>query len=751
MALTQSCRNIKLTTPLGDDALLLQRMTGSERLGRLYEFQLDLVSEERQRLDVNKLLGESVSITFDMPNDECREFNGIVTRIAHVGERNRQAMYHATVRPWLWLLTRTSDCRIFQKKTAKDIIIEVLSEGEYQSNFEDNLTGQYRQWEYCVQYRETDFNFVSRLMEQEGIYYYFKHKDGQHTMVLCDGISGHETVPGYESVPYFPDSGDRVERDHLNHWSVTHQVQPGAYALNEYDFTKPTQKLQVESTHSYQHTHGAFEIYDYPGEYEKFDEGEHYAKMRLEELTAAHEVAEASGDAAGLHCGCLFSLENTGIKDYHKQYLVTQASYMLESDDFDSGGGSGEDEFSISLSAIDSQTIYRAVRSTPKPLVQGPQTAMVVGPSGEEIHTDEFGRVKLQFHWDRYGKKDENASCWVRVSQLWAGKGWGGIHIPRIGHEVIVEFLEGDPDRPIITGGVYNGDNGVPYGLPGSATQSGIKSRSSKGGGGGNFNEIRMEDKMGSEELYIHAEKNQNNMVENDETTTVGHDRTEKVGNDETISIGNNRKEDVKVDETILIGSNRSVTIGSDKKETIGKNKTETIAMAKTLTIGKGYQATVGGGMNETVAMAKAQQVGGNKSTGVNGNVSESYKKDQTTDVSNNQTLKVGKDQSQTIGKNQTTSVGENQKQSVGKNQEASVGENQTTSVGKDQSITVGKKLTINAGDEITIVTGKASITMKKDGTIQISGKDISVTGKGAINAKADKNIVMKGQKILQN
>jgi type VI secretion system secreted protein VgrG len=437
-----------------------------------------------------------------------------------------------------------------------------------------------------------------------------------------------------------------------------------------------------------------------------------------------------------MQTGCLFTLLEHPRDDQNREYLVTSATHTIHSDVFEgSTAAKGQDLYSNSFSAIDSKTPFRPARTTPKPHIRGPQTAIVVGPSGEEIHTDEHGRVKLQFHWDRYGKSDENSSCWVRVSQVWAGKNWGAMHIPRIGQEVIVEFLEGDPDRPIITGRVYNGEQIPPYGLPANKTQSGVKSRSSKGGSGANFNEIRMEDKKGAEQLYVHAEKNQDNIVENDETTSVGHDRTETVGHNETISIGhdrteivanneqisigNNRTEQVAVNETIAIGFNRSVTIGMNKTETIAINKAETIGAAKELTIGGLYQVSVGAVMNETVALAKTQEVGATKSTTVAGDVSENYNSSQSTSVAN--------DHTESIGKNQTLSIGEN------------------------QTIQVGKNLTIEVGDQIVIQTGKASITLKKDGTIQISGKDITINGSGKIDVKASNNITMKGQKILQN
>jgi type VI secretion system secreted protein VgrG len=739
MPVTQQNRELEITTPLGVDVLLIRDMTVTEELGRLYTINVELNSLED--IDFLNLLGQNVTVRLDLPNGR-RFFNGYVGSISQSENEGQYAVYQASIHPWLWFLTRTADCRIFQDKTVPEIIKEIFDELGF-TDVEDKLSAAYRTWEYCVQYRETDFNFVSRMMEQEGIYYFFKHEDGRHTLCLADGYNSHELIPDYKEIAFRPPDDVAVrEEEYIYSWCVSKQCQPGAYALNEYDCLRPKADLNVNSTIPRSHNKADYEIYDYPGEYVETGDGNNYARIRIEELHTIFDKAQGQSDVRGLQCGGLFALVDYPRADQNKEYLVESVTHSIHADSYEASGGEGTASTN-SFTVIDSKTPFRPARITPKPAVQGPQTAVVVGPSGDEIYTDEHGRVKLQFPWDRYGEANENSSRWVRVSQLWAGKTWGGIHIPRIGQEVIVEFLEGDPDRPIVTGRVYNGDQTPPYALPANKTQSGIKSRSSQGGGGGNFNEFRMEDKMGEEEVYIHAEKDQNNVVENDETTSVGHDRTEDVGNDETISIGNNRKETVGSDETITIGvnrtekvgsnetisigSSRSVTIGSNKTETIAINKAETIGAAKELTIGGLYQVTVGGLMNETVALAKAQEVGLTKSTTVGGNVTENY--------NSGQTVSVSKDLSESIGKNHSTKVGDNN----------------TVNVGKDQSIKVGKNLVIDAGDSVVIKTGKASITMKKDGTVQIVGKDILVKGSGKIDVKASKNVTLKGSKIIEN
>jgi type VI secretion system secreted protein VgrG len=488
-------------------------------------------------------------------DSKIRHFNGYVTRFAQAGMHGRYHAYRATLRPWLWFLTRTADCRIFQEKTVPEIVEEIFAD-HGTADFKSELTGNYTKWEYCVQYRETDFNFVSRLMEQEGIYYYFTHDDGRHTMVLADSASGHSPFPGYEQVPFFgPDKVARPEQDHIGEWYYSREIQPGVYTINDYDFERPSVGLVTKQKISRKHGESDYEMFDYPGEYIQKADGDQFVQTRLDELQSQYELANGTSNCRGVATGCLFKLTGQERDDQNREYLVLAATHQLEFSEYEAMEASGA-SYSCGFTVLNSKQQFRPQRLTPKPTVQGPQTAVVVGPDGDEIYTDKYGRVKVQFHWDRYGKKNENSSCWVRVSHPWAGKNWGFVAIPRIGQEVIVDFLEGDPDQPIITGRVYNAEQMPPYDLPANRTQSGIKTRSSLGGSAANFNEIRFEDKKGSEQLYIHAEKNQDNLVENDETTDVGHDRTEKVANNEKITIGVDRTENVGSNETIGIGVN---------------------------------------------------------------------------------------------------------------------------------------------------------------------------------------------------
>ncbi|MEA5672311.1 type VI secretion system Vgr family protein [Pseudomonas sp. MH2] len=556
MLFTQLTRLAQINSPLGPNVLILSEMGGSEELGRLFDYELQLTSDD-PAIDLNQLLGKPMSLSLQLSGMASRHFHGIVARCSQSVDRGQFASYRVTLRPWLWLLTRTSDCRIFQHLSAPQIIKQVFRDLGF-SDFEDALSRSYREREYCVQYRETSFDFVSRLMEEEGIYYFFRHEEARHVLVLADAYGAHQKAPGYESVPFYPPDGQHRERDHINDWHLAQEVQSGSMELNDYDFQRPSARIDVRSAMPRPHQAGDYPLYDYPGAYEQTQDGEHYARTRLESLQSLHERVELRGNARGLGSGHLFSLSGFSRQDQNREYLIVAARYYVVQERLETGGGSGSAQFESNLSCIDAQQSYRPVSSTLRPLVKGPQTAVVVGPAGEEIWTDQYGRVKVHFHWDRHDQSNENSSCWIRVSQAWAGKNWGSMQIPRIGQEVIVSFLEGDPDRPIITGRVYNAEQAVPYDLPGNATQSGMKSRSSKGGSPANFNEIRMEDKRGQEQLYVHAERNMDTVVEQNETLSVGGNRDKTIGLNETVTIGANRLHVTRANDTSLVGGSCS-------------------------------------------------------------------------------------------------------------------------------------------------------------------------------------------------
>jgi type VI secretion system secreted protein VgrG len=627
MAEIQAARQVEIITPLGDDVLLFHSMTATEELGRLFQFELNLLSIE-PNLKFEDLLGQNVTIRLDLPDDKKRYFNGFVSRFSQAGTFDDFNAYSATVHPWLWFLTRTADCRIFQEKKVPDIIKEVFRDLGF-TDFEETLSGSYRTWEYCVQYRETDFNFVSRLMEQEGIYYYFKHEIDKHTLVLADSVSSHEAFPGYEKLPYFPpDENLRRERDHIYDWNISQQVQPGIYALEEFDFKKPKANLEVKSSIQREHARAKMEIFDYPGEYVQTGDGEAYARARIEELQAEYEQVQGQGNARGLSVGSLFELTDYLREDQNREYLIVSATHEVESDAYSSGSGSeAQEAYSCSFTALHSKQPYRAPRTTPKPMVQGPQTAIVVGKAGEEIWADKYGRVKIQFHWDRYGKLDENSSCWVRVSHPTAGKNWGSVQIPRIGQEVIVDFLEGDPDLPIITGRVYNADQMPPFELPGSGMVSGMKSNTTPGGGG--YNEMSMNDTKGKEQVTVHAQYDMSTTVEHDQTLTVHNNRTstidvddtETVTGNQTISVDGNQQTSVKGNQTLSVDGNQQITVKGNREETVDGTENITINSSRTEHVTGSEEVTIDGATKHAINADFTRNSTGNYTLTSDGNI----------------------------------------------------------------------------------------------------------------------------------
>jgi type VI secretion system secreted protein VgrG len=757
---------MEIVTPLGEDVLLFRGMSAREEMSRLFEYRLDLLSA-RDDITLDDILGKNVTIKFLLPDDSIRYFNGYVTRFAQGGMYGRYNRYIATVRPWLWFLTRTADCRIFQEMKVPDIIKAVFADHS-SADFKLELTATYRKWTYCVQYRETDFNFVSRLMEQEGIGYYFRHTDGHDTLVLTDSTSKHTPVSGYESLKYVPPNEQvKPDLEHIDRWDFVRDIEPGVYVHDDYDFERPSVELKTNKTLSHGYTPSDYEIYDYPGLYLQRPDGEQYASVRINELGTQYETVHGSTNARGLTVGALLTLEDHPRDDQNREYLVSGATYDLSFGDYEALPEAAGTSYHCSFFAIPSSQQFRPKRMTPKPFVQGPQTAVVVGPSGEEIFTDKYGRVKVQFHWDRRGKKDENSSCWMRVSYPWAGKNWGAVAIPRMTQEVIVSFLEGDPDQPIITGRVYNAEQMPPYDLPAHKTQSGVKSRSSKGGTASNFNEIRFEDLKGSELLTIHAEKDQSISVEHDESHTVGHDRSKTIDHDETSHIKHDRTETVDNNETITIGANRTEKVGSNESITIGVNRTENVGANESVTIGANRTMTVGSSESLTVGMQRTHTVGINETISVGaaqeitvgGLQAITVGAVQTTNVGANQSLDVGASQSTTVGGDQTLSVGGNQgievgaesSSKIGGDETRNVGGGRTTSVGKSDGFKAGEKFVVDAGDSILFTCGSASLLLKKDGTVVVNGKDIDIKGSGKIDIKASSDVTIKGSKIAQN
>lgn len=765
-------------TPVGAELLTFTHLVGRDEISRCFAYTAGFVGTDAN-IDPLKMLGGVVSVEGE--SDPKRWFSGIVSEFRLTRIEDRLAYYEAVARPWLWFLANTTDCRIFQNKSVVDIVKDIFKKYST-AEFDLRLQGSYPPREYCVQYDETDLDFVQRLLEHEGILYFFEHDEGKHTLVLTDAMSKLKPAPGYEKVPYhFEGQGSRRDVEYITEWIPNSSVRPGAYAHTDYDFEKPGADLMAKSAQPFSHKLAAGENYRQPGAHLEVGRGDSLAAIRREEIQAVHQRIAAVGTVRGLYSGCTFKLDGFPREDQNQEYLVVSAEYRLFDPGYRAHADVDSENFKVILGVAPTALPYRPPRITPRPIMRGPQTATVVGPSGEEIFTDKYARVKVQFHWDRLGKKDQNSSCFVRVSQTWAGSGWGFIQIPRIGQEVIVDFIEGDPDLPIITGRVYNASQMPPYGLPGSATQSGWKSDSSKGGGG--YNELMFEDKAGSELVNFQAQKDHNLLIKHDRTKLVQHDQSDRIDHDAKHSVGHNLDEDVGNNKTVKVGVDQTTNIGSNDTETVGANRsltvmanetihvvsnstenidanhsqtvgivqTVTVGAARIDTVGAAETRTVGGVQTNTIGAARSVTVGISQSHDIGASDSWNVGASQSIQIGSDQGVKIGGAQNTQISKTHIIKVGEDASTQVNGAHELKIGKKSLTQVGDDAGIVVGKNLTIEAKESVTIKTGSAEILMKKDGTITIKGKDITIKGSGKINVNASSDIIMKGSEIKQN
>lgn len=566
---SQEKRHLRISTLLGKDVLLVEAINGSEGMSRLFGYELSLVSE-RQEIAFEDIIGTGVTVSIGVPLGGRRFINGIVSRFAQTSGSGttsgdtRVSHYRATIVPWFWLLCRSAESRIFQNLSVPDIVGKVFKEHGF-SDFQLKLQGTYPKRDYLVQYRETHFNFVSRLLEEEGIHYFFEHGNGKHKLILADTPDANLPCPDQNSARYQVTTEESKDDDVITSLEKSQEIRPGKYALNDFNFQIPNTSLSVDLPAKQKIGPGEREIYDYPGSYQNKSAGESYARVRMEEEEAqVTTIAGASGCRA-FTTGYRFTLHN-----YHQTQMNGKAFVLtaIEHHATQSVGSGGAFHYANRFSCIPADVPFRPPRTTPKPVVHGSQTAMVVGPKGEEIHVDELGRVKVQFHWDREGKKDAKSSCWIRVSQAWAGTNWGVMFIPRIGQEVIVDFLEGDPDSPIITGRVYNGLSKPPYPLPAEKTKSSIKSNSTPGGAG--CNEIRFEDKAGEEQLFIQAERQHDVRVKKDSLEWIGRERHLLVTKDQLEQVGGDKHLTVTGDRNDKVDGTLSQKIGQDLQQKVG-------------------------------------------------------------------------------------------------------------------------------------------------------------------------------------
>lgn len=691
-------------TPLGN-ALWAVSVSGREALPAPYAFEVRFKSHDAN-LDCQAMLGERCAIELEVDRRGRRYLSGQMVRFSAIGRHGRHWVYAATVAPKLWHASRRADFRIWQNKTVPEILAQVL--GENAVRFELRLKAPYKRWEYLTQHGETDLDFICRRLEHEGIFFWFEHGADGETMVLADHFTAHPVFPGYASVPYYDGTEARAEADHFDHWHLARQVETGRYTHTDYDFKRPAADLTTEHNDPRGHLFDQYARFAYPGNYLETANGKNYAADTLEGLQREQECLALAGRARGAAPGHRFTLRNHPRGELNREWVVTAATYEFADNDYEAGAGSDESRFRVALDTIPADRPWRAPLATPVPRTRGVQTAVVVGPPGEDIHTDEYGRIKVHFHWDRYGKKDGTDTCWIRVAQPWAGTNFGAIHLPRIGQEVIVDFEFGDPDRPIVTGPVYNAAQMPPWALPANKTQSGILTRSTKGGGPANANAIRFEDLAGAEQLWIHAERNQDIEVEQDETHWVGQDRAKTIDRDETSHIKRNRTETVGANESMAIGANRSKRVERNETDKIGRSWSVKVGRFKTETIGMAYMQSVGLGRMENVGLGYSLNVG----------------MAMNTLVGMSQTAQIGQDKSTTVGRTYTLKAG--------------------AGSGGGSSITTD-------GDSITLKVGASVLVMKADGTVTLDGNDFTTTLTGEQAVKADGNITLKGAKILEN
>ena len=597
---SQDHRLIAVDTPLGKDVLLLQEITGIEGISSLFSYELNLLAYENDSIVFKDIVGQKVTITLNLPDGTPRYINGYVSRFTQGGTDARLfTHYHAQVVPWLWFLTRQADCRIFQNLAVPDIISQVFNLFDFK-DFRLSLKGTYPQLEYCVQYRETSFNFVSRLMEEFGIFYYFDHStEGKHTMVLADQSS---TLPACPSSPVSYDTqvGGLEDPEVISNWHVGQEVRTGKYTVTDYNFITPsTSLLANDPTVVDLSASHPLELFDYPGLHTNKDQGDTVAKVRMQEEEAGYMVVSAEGNCRGLMSGYSFELKNHYRGDQNTNYVVTEVRHFASAGQtYTTAGTQGGETYSNHLTCIPASVTYRPPRITPKPFVQGPQPALVVGKAGEEIWVDKYGRVIVQFYWDRLGQKNENSSCWIRASQPWAGGNWGAMWIPRIGQEVLVSFLEGDPDRPVITGRVYNANQMPPYTLPDYQTRSTFMSRSSKGGGSSNYNELRFEDLKGQEQIFMNAEMDMDLRVEKDSREFIGANRH--------LIVTTNQVEQIQTDKPLHVKGNHFEAIDGNMSLNVTGNQMESVTGNKSLAVTGNQSESVTG--NLSLAVTGQQQ-----------------------------------------------------------------------------------------------------------------------------------------------
>lgn len=682
MQYTQNNRFLRIETGLGKDALLLRRMRGSESFSQLFCVELELLSYE-ENINPADIVGDHVALFIDASSNKPRHLNGFVKSFVYTGLEKRGLYgYKAEIVPWLWFLDKRTNCRVYQNQNVQQIIEAVLGELGF-NDYVFSLSEEHAPMEYCVQYQESDFQFISRLMEQEGIFYFFEHLADKHILHIVDNAAAYQTL---EDETLEHSSGSRGKQ-YINAWQHKFQYCSGAFAQTDFNFENPNHSLLTETPTSVKlKNNAALELFDFPGNYRDTQQGQSLTRLRMQQEEMAYENIVAHSNIHQLELGRKFKLrsdENTA--DNRKQFVITRidhygfdGSYLDEKDQADATSSTS---YSNQFSCIPAAITFRAPCQVKKPRIDGVQTAVVVGKAGDEIYTDKYGRIKLQFHWDRYGSKNEESSCWVRVATPWAGTKWGTLNIPRVGQEVVVTFVNGDPDQPLVIGGVYNSAHMPPVNLPDGKNYAGIKSRSAKGDSS-SFNEMSIDDTKGSEQLKFHAQKDFNTTVGNNLSSAVTGNASYNVDGDSSSTVGGNATLTIQGNETASVQGNQDASVQGNRSSTIAGNLTENTA-------GK-VEASIGSSESRT----------------------------------------VGTKQDLTIGTNQVVNIGANQTLGVGANQETSIGGNQTVNVSGNQNVSA---LAQNVSISTDATTSALNINILGQAEIKLSvgGSSINIDGSG--------------------
>jgi type VI secretion system secreted protein VgrG len=721
--------------------LAVVRLSGEEALSEPFELQVEFFPTSLEPLDTRELLGKPAALSVRDPEGAERFIHGWVEEVADLGLRHGRPEYRVRVGPALRKLRHVRRSRIFQNLSVPDIVAKVLKAGNVEHRLA--LSGSYPQREYCVQYRESDQDFVLRLLESEGIFFFFEHAPDSHVMVLGDAASVHEPIAGESTLLFRAETGQApTVGEHITRAARTHRLLPGKVALRDFDFERPTLDLTTQANED-QEVKG-LEIYDYPGDYIQPAEGKRLSKMRLEELRFGVRTLACAGTCHRLLPGATFSLAEHPDDALNGDLLVVRVRHQGQRQEISGDAQAIESSYRNEFLTLPSGVPYRPRRTTPRPSISGIQTATVVGPSGEEAQPDPHHRIKVQFHWDREGQRNEQSSCWVRVGQPWAGEGWGSSFIPRVGQEVVVRFLEGNPDRPLVVGAVYNGSNPPPLALPGEKTKSTQRTDSSPGGGG--FNEVRIEDAAGEEEVYLHAQKDENLETLNDKTQIIRGNETLLVEKDRSREVHANQSLAVKLeDHSVIEGNqtrhvtgNRDTRVKESHSEDVEGNQNITVAMAHNLNVtqavafnvGAAAALTIGAAYSVNVALAFNKAVGGARLEQIGGLKSED----------------VGMDRSETIGGNRSSTVlGEVEEevkgkllQEAGQDRKDESGRHTFTEV-KEETAFTAKDMKFKADEAAVVVGGELALLIDKSGTVKIWAKDLTVDGS---------QIKLKGSKI---